>query len=80
MSPQICNRKICHQKYAMLRNVTKGGGDTFKVFFVQLSLSRLQIFQIIVVTETQISTLAILKDQYSILNSVRLEKPMFRKV
>ena len=26
MSPQICNRKICHQKYAMLRNVTKGGG------------------------------------------------------
>ena len=56
----------------MLRNVTKGGGDTFKVFFVQLSLSRLQIFQIIVVTETQISTLA--KDQYLILNSVRLEK------
>ena len=33
MSPQICNRKICHQKYAMLRNVTKGGGDTFEVFF-----------------------------------------------
>ena len=54
MSPEICNRKICHQKYSCHGILPGDGGRGVFIFFLFcFPLSKLQINRTIVVTDPE---------------------------